>query len=68
MSPVEFFLLFSFFTLIFFIYYLSQKIVKQSEINQQQAKDIQEIKERILLSSQFQDNLKEWFGKNKRRD
>jgi hypothetical protein len=65
MSPVEFFLLFSFFTLIFFIYYLSQKIVKQSEINQQQAKDIQEIKERILLSSQFQDNLKEGLEKTK---
>jgi len=62
---MEVFFLLSFFSLFFFICYLLIKVAKYSEINKQQAKDIQEIKERILISHQFQDNLKEGLEKTK---
>jgi len=48
---------------IFFLLY--QKINQQSQINLEQQKTIQEIKERLLLGAQLQDNLKEKIEKTK---
>jgi DNA recombination protein RmuC len=52
--------------LIFFLFKLSEKIGQQSQINLDQAKAIQEIKEKLLLGAQLQDHLKN--GMEKTRD
>jgi len=54
-----------FFILLFIVFILirlNERIERQQEINISQAKEIQEIKEKILLSNQFQDHLKEGIG------
>ncbi|MGB9598616.1 MAG: DNA recombination protein RmuC [Minisyncoccales bacterium] len=45
--------------LVFLLTRLNEKIQKQQEINLLQGKEIQEIKEKILLTYQFQDHLKD---------
>jgi DNA recombination protein RmuC len=61
---IEFFLLFVLILVSFFILY--QKISQQSQINLEQQRIIQDIKERLLLESQLQNHLKE--GLEKTRD
>lgn len=60
------------FTLILFfllfigaVFFLTEKIKEQGQINLQQARDIQEIKEKLLLGTQLQDNLKDGIEKTK---
>jgi DNA recombination protein RmuC len=52
------FLLLIFSILVFVLTRFSEKIQRQQEINVLQTKEIQEIKQNILLSSQFQDHLR----------
>jgi len=59
----EFFILSILVLVIFFLLY--QKINQQNQINLEQQKTIQEIKERLLLEAQLQDNLKEKIEKTK---
>lgn len=47
------------------IFFLIGKIGEQSKMNLQQARDIQEIKEKLLLGTQLQDNLKDGIEKTK---
>jgi DNA recombination protein RmuC len=61
---IEFFFLFVLILLVFSLLY--QKINQQNQINLEQQRAIQEIKERLLLESQLQSNLKE--GLEKTRD
>lgn len=51
---------------IYFILKISEKLGQQSQMNQQQTRDIQEIKEKLFLGNQIQDNLKN--GVEKTRD
>jgi len=51
---------------IYFVLKISEKLGQQSQINLQQAQDLQEIKEKLLLGTQFQENLKN--GVEKTRD
>lgn len=53
-------------TVLYFVLRLNEKIFEQNKINQEQAKQIQEIKERILLTSEIQNFLK--GGVEKTRD
>jgi DNA recombination protein RmuC len=62
---VEVLFLLFFIGLFFLLVNLLQKIAVQSKINEQQAKDLQEIKERVLLANQLQDNLKDGLEKTK---
>jgi DNA recombination protein RmuC len=58
------FIIFSILVLaIFFILY--QKINQQNQVNLEQQRAIQEIKEKLLLGSQFQDHLKEGIEKTR---
>lgn len=50
---------------LFFLLKVSEKLGQQTVINQQQAKDIQEIKEKLLLGTQLQDHLKNGLEKTK---
>lgn len=54
-----------FFVLIYLLFRLFQIISQQSQLNLEQAKDIQEIKERVLLGSQLQDHLKNGIEKTR---
>jgi DNA recombination protein RmuC len=60
---IEFFIASILFLVIFFLLY--QKISQQNQINLEQQKTIQEIKERLLLGSQLQDHLKEGIEKTR---
>jgi DNA recombination protein RmuC len=60
---IEFFIASILFLVIFFLLY--QKISQQNQINLEQQKAIQEIKERLLLGSQLQDHLKEGIEKTR---
>jgi DNA recombination protein RmuC len=60
---LEFIILLFLILLIFFILY--QKINQQNQINLEQQKMIQEIKERMLLGTQLQDHLKEGIEKTR---
>jgi DNA recombination protein RmuC len=60
---IEFFILSILVLVIFFLLY--QKISQQSQINLEQQKTIQEIKEKLLLEAQLQDHLKEGIEKTK---
>ena len=51
---------------IYFILKISEKLGQQSQINLQQAQDLQEIKEKLSLGTQIQDHLKN--GLEKTRD
>ncbi|MBC7074386.1 hypothetical protein H5T58_03355, partial [Candidatus Parcubacteria bacterium] len=51
---------------LYFVFKLSEKIGQQTQINLQQAKDIEEIKKVLFLGSQIQDHLKN--GLEKTRD
>jgi len=51
--------------LINFILKISERFGQQSQIDLQQAKDIQEIKEKLLLGTQLQDNLKNGIEKTR---
>ena len=51
--------------LINFILKISEKLGQQSQINLQQARDLQEIKEKLSLGSQLQDHLKNGIEKTK---
>jgi len=51
--------------LIFFLFKLSEKIGQQSQINLDQAKAIQDIKEKLLLGVQLQDHLKDGIEKTR---
>jgi len=51
--------------LVFLIYKISEKLGQQGQINLQQAKDIQEIKEKLLLGTQLQDHLKNGIEKTR---
>lgn len=68
MAPeiVLFFILFLIlFIFFYFIFKLTEKIGQQSQINLQQAKDIQEIKEKLSLGTQLQDHLKNGLEKTR---
>jgi DNA recombination protein RmuC len=60
---IEFFILSILVLAIFFLLY--QKINQQSQINLDQQRTIQEIKERLLLGSQLQNHLKEGIEKTR---
>jgi DNA recombination protein RmuC len=60
---LEFFVVFIFVLVGFFLIYL--KINQQSEINLEQQRAIQEIKEKLLLESQLQDRMKEGIEKTR---
>ena len=49
-----------------FLFKISEKLGQQGQINSQQAQDIQEIKEKLFLGTQLQENLKN--GVEKTRD
>jgi len=51
--------------LLFLIYKISEKLGQQSQLNLQQAQDIQEIKEKLLLGTQLQNNLKNGMEKTR---
>lgn len=61
------FILFSVFFgfLLYFLLRLSERLGQQSQINLQQAKDIQEIKEKLSLGTQLQNNLKDSLEKTR---
>jgi len=66
LENILFFLILFFFAFfLYFLFKLSEKIGQQSQINLQQAKDIQEIKEKLSLGTQFQDRLKEGIEKTR---
>jgi len=50
---------------LYFILKISEKLGQQSQINLQQAQDLQEIKEELLLGTQIQDNLKNGIEKTR---
>lgn len=54
-----------FLTFFYFVFKLSEKIGQQAQINLQQAKDLQEIKEKLFLGTQLQDHLKNGLEKTK---
>jgi DNA recombination protein RmuC len=60
---IEFFIASVLFLVIFFLLY--QKISQQNQINLEQQKAIQEIKERLLLGTQLQNHLKEGIEKTR---
>lgn len=63
---ILFFILFLIFLLFFyFLFRLTEKIGQQNQINLQQAKDIQEIKEKLSLGTQIQDHLKNGLEKTR---
>lgn len=51
--------------LINFLLKVTEKLGQQSQVNLQQAQDIQEIKEKLLLGTQLQDHLKNGIEKTK---
>lgn len=51
--------------LVYFFAKTSEKVSQQAQINLQQAQDIQEIKEKLLLGTQLQDHLKNGIEKTK---
>ena len=51
--------------LIYFLLKISERIGQQAQTNVQQAQDIQEIKEKMLLGAQLQDHLKNGIEKTK---
>ncbi len=51
--------------LIYFLLKVSERLGGQSQINLQQAQDIQEIKEKLLLGTQLQDHLKNGIEKTR---
>lgn len=59
------FVLIGFFGVFFLLFRLSEKLGQQSQINLQQAKDLEEIKKIVLLGSQLQDNLKDGLEKTR---
>ncbi len=66
LENILFFLILFFFAFfLYFLFKLSEKIGQQSQINLQQAKDIQEIKEKLSLGTQFQDRLKDGIEKTR---
>lgn len=58
-------ILFGFFVVFYFLFKLSEKLGQQSQINLQQAKDLEEIKKVVLLGTQVQDHLKDGLEKTK---
>jgi len=50
---------------LYFLFRLTEKINQQSQINLQQARDIQEIKEKLSLGTQFQNHLKDGIEKTR---
>lgn len=52
-------------TLIYFFSKTSEKLGQQAQVNLQQAQDIQEIKEKLLLGTQLQDHLKNGIERTK---
>jgi len=58
-------IIFCFAIFAYFLLRLSEKIGEQTQINLQQAKELQEIKERILLGAQFQDHIKDGLEKTR---
>jgi len=51
--------------LLFLIYKISERLGQQGQVNLQQAQDIQEIKEKLLLGVQLQDHLKDGVEKTR---
>mgnify|MGYP000355271670 CR=1 FL=1 len=59
-------LLFAFFgVFLYFVIRITEKITQQAQINLQQAKEISEIKEKLILGTQIQDHLKEKIEKTR---
>jgi DNA recombination protein RmuC len=50
---------------VYFLLKVSERLGQQSQLNLQQATDIQEIKERLLLGTQIQDHLKDGVEKTR---
>jgi len=58
--------LFAFFgVFLYFVIRITEKITQQAQINLQQAKEISEIKEKLILGTQIQDHLKEKIEKTR---
>jgi DNA recombination protein RmuC len=67
MTEIWFFLILIFFGGIFlyFIVKITEKLSQQAQINLEQARDLQEIREKLALGTQLQDHLKERIEKTK---
>lgn len=61
----EIFLIIGFGVFAYLIFKISEKLGQQSQINMQQAKDLQEIKEKLSLGTQLQDYLKDGIERTK---